>query len=314
MELLINSGFILASIFLLYFGAEWMVRGSSTMAMRLGMQPVIVGLTIVAFGTSAPELLVSVDAAMAHQSGIAIGNVVGSNFFNILVILGITAIFHPVLVDKRLLKADIPLMILATILFVILFYDGHLERWEGIVLLIGMGLYLFSTIYFGNRSAKKLKIELPKAPEKGNIYIDIGFLLLGLSLLVVGSRLLVIGGVNIAKIWGVSDAIIGLTIVSVGTSLPELATSIMAAIRGKSELAIGNAIGSNMFNILGVAGVSSVIFPIHSLVIGNIEFIFLIASALLLWPLAYTSGKLIKWEGALLLAIYIFYMILIWPV
>ena len=314
MELLINIAFILASIVLLYFGAEWMVRGSSTMAMRLGMQPVIVGLTIVAFGTSAPELLVSVDAALAKQSGIAIGNVVGSNFFNILVILGITAIFHPIMVDKRLLKTDIPLMILATILFVILFYDGHLERWEGIVLLIGMGLYLFSTIYFGSRSAKKLKLEIPKAPKKGNIYIDIAFLILGLLLLVGGSRLLVIGGVNIAKIWNVSDAIIGLTIVSIGTSLPELATSIMAAIRGKSELAIGNAVASNMFNILGIAGTSSVIFPIQSDVIANTEFIFLILSALVLWPLAYTSGKLIKWEGALLLAIYIVYMILIWPV
>lgn len=313
MELLINIGFILASIVLLFFGAEWMVKGSSNLALRLGMQPVIVGLTIVAFGTSAPELLVSVDAAVAHQSGISIGNVVGSNFFNILVILGITAIFSPILVDKRLLKSDIPLMIAATGLFIFLFWDGRLEAWEGIVLLIGMVSYIGGTVYFGRRSVKKGKVELPKIPTKGNIYIDLGLLVLGLLLMVGGSRLLVIGGVNIAKLWNVSDAIIGLTIVSIGTSLPELATSIMAAARGKSELAIGNAVGSNMFNILGIAGTSAVIYPIHSTEIAGTEFIFLGISALMLWPLAYTSRKLKRWEGSVLLLVYIAYLYMIWP-
>lgn len=313
MELLTNSGFILASIVLLYFGAEWMVKGSSTLALRLGMQPVIVGLTIVAFGTSAPELIVSVDAAMAHQSGISIGNVVGSNFFNILVILGITAIFSPILVDKRLLRSDIPLMILATGVFVFLFWDGNLELWEGVVLLLGMGTYIASTVYFGRRSVKKNKIELPKTPEKGNIYRDLGMLALGLLTMIGGSRLLVIGGVNIAKMYDVSDAIIGLTIVSVGTSLPELATSIMAAYRGKSELAIGNAVGSNMFNILGIAGTSAVVHPISGTDIAGLEFLFLGISALVLWPLAFSGKKLIRWEGALLLMIYIAYMFFRWP-
>jgi cation:H+ antiporter len=313
MDLFINIGFILASIVLLYFGAEWMVKGSSNLALRLGMQPIIVGLTIVAFGTSAPELIVSVDAAIAKQSGLSIGNVVGSNYFNILVILGLTAILHPVLVDKRLLKSDIPLMILATGVFVFLFWDGRLEAWEGMVLITGMGAYIVSTIYFGRRSVKKNKIQLPEIPKKGNIYIDLGLLVLGLLVMIGGSRLLVIGGVKIAKFYEVSDAIIGLTIVSVGTSLPELATSIMAAFRGKPELAIGNAVGSNMFNILGIAGTSAMINPISGTDIAGLEFVFLGISALILWPLAFTGRRLIKWEGILLLLIYVAYMYLRWP-
>ena len=313
MDLLVNIGFILASIILLYFGAEWLVKGSSTLALRLGMQPLIVGLTIVAFGTSAPELIVSVDAAISGNSGISIGNVVGSNYFNILVILGITAILSPILVDKRLLKADIPLMILATGVFVFLFWDGNLEFWEGIILLIGLGAYLLSTIYFGGKVAKKQEIDLPKMPQKGSIYIDLGLLVLGLLVMIGGSRLLVVGGVNIAKMYDVSDAIIGLTIVSIGTSLPELATSVMAAFRGKSELAIGNAVGSNMFNILGIAGTSAVIRPIGGTDIAGLEFIFLGVSALILWPLAFTGRKLIRWEGILLLLIYVAYMVLRWP-
>jgi len=313
MDLLINSGFILASIILLYFGAEWMVKGSSNLALRLGMQPVIVGLTIVAFGTSAPELIVSVDAAVSGNSGLSIGNVVGSNFFNILVILGITAVFSPIMVDRRILKADIPLMILATGLFVLLFWDGRLEIWEGVVLLAGLLMYLISTIYFGRRSVKKNQVEMPDLPKSGNIYKDMGLLALGLLVMIGGSRLLVVGGVNIAKMFNVSDAIIGLTIVSVGTSLPELATSVMAAFRGKSELAIGNAVGSNMFNILGIAGTSAVVRPIGGTDIAGLEFIFLGISALILWPLAFTGKKLIRWEGAILLLIYVVYMYLRWP-
>ncbi len=313
MDLLINIGFILASIVLLYFGAEWMVKGSSSLALRLGMQPVIVGLTIVAFGTSAPELIVSVDAAMDGKSGISIGNVVGSNYFNILVILGVTAIMSPIMVDRRLLKSDIPLMILATGVFVFLFWDGELTFWEGVILLVGLGLYLISTVYFGRRKVKLNKIVLPKLPSKGNIFIDLGLLLLGLLVMIGGSRLLVVGGVNIAKTYDVSDAIIGLTIVSVGTSLPELATSVMAAVRGKSELAIGNAVGSNMFNILGIAGTSAVIRPIGGTDIAGLEFIFLGISALILWPLAFTDRKLVRWEGFVLLLIYVVYMYLRWP-
>ncbi|PKP01020.1 MAG: hypothetical protein CVU11_16440 [Bacteroidetes bacterium HGW-Bacteroidetes-6] len=315
MSLLIDILFIVSSLVLLYFGSVWLVSGSSKLAGVYGIPPMIIGLTIVAFGTSSPELVVSVQASASGQTGLAIGNVIGSNILNVLLILGVTAVVRPILVAKRIIRSDIPLLISATALGIFVLWDSTLTFWDGIILIGGMlgySAYVFFTVRHNKRN------PLADAPEKivasrKNKWLYLVMIVVGLALLIGGSRLLVIGGVDLARMWGVSETIIGLTVVSIGTSLPELAASVIAAIKGESDIAIGNIVGSNLFNLLAIAGTAAIIHPSAIEGIGITDMVFLGGSALLLFPLALSSLKIKRIEGALLLGFYALYLFLIWP-
>lgn len=235
---------LILSLVALYIGAGWLVQGSSALALKAKISPLVVGLTIVAFGTSAPELVVSLNATLSGQGDIAIGNIVGSNIFNIGVILGVSATICPLQVKKQLLRIDIPVMLAATVLFTILFWNGTLGRTEGLFFLTGIIIYtIFSLFYSRKHGTEGSSQELEEQPK--HWAVDTQAIVGGLVVLVFASRLLVDNAVSIAKELGVSEAVIGLTIVAAGTSMPELATSIVAAYKRKTDIAIGNIVGSN---------------------------------------------------------------------
>ncbi|MBX2831983.1 MAG: calcium/sodium antiporter [Rhodospirillales bacterium] len=246
----------------LFFGGEALVRGSVGIAQRLSMSPLLIGLTVVGFGTSTPELLVSLDSALRGVPDIALGNVVGSNIANILLIVGVSALVWPIAVSGGTLKRDTAVMLAAAFVLVPTFALGELGRVAGGLMCVGLIAYLV-VAYRQSRhvpSDQGDQTELPK--PVGNIWLSIIWVLAGLVLLMFGARYLVDGAVTIARAFGVSEAFIGLTIVAVGTSLPELATSLIAAVRKQSEIAIGNIVGSNIFNVLGILGVTAIVTPI----------------------------------------------------
>jgi cation:H+ antiporter len=301
---------------LLYFGADWLVQGAITLALHLGLSPLIVGLTVVALGTSVPEALVSVQAAIGHQGGIAVGNVVGSNILNIALILGLSALISPLKVDSHLVKADVPLLAGATFMLVVLLEDFHISRMEGAFLLLCIVGYVVGNIMTVKRtSPDKDKIEgmeVPDDPGK-TLWRDIGLLIVGIITLGFGANFLVTGAVDLARIWGLSEALIGLTIVSIGTGTPELATALMAAYRKNSDLAIGNAVGSNLFNIMFVLGLAGLVAPLDATGINSSDLYVMLAVTLLLLPTVWTGRVLDRKEGFLFLAIYVAYLYYLWP-
>ena len=315
-ELIMIAIYIIGGLILLYFGANWLVQGAITLSLHLGLSPLIVGLTVVALGTSLPEALVSVQAAIGHQGGIAIGNVVGSNILNIALILGLSAFFNPLKVDSHLVKADIPLLAGATFMLVVLLEDFHISRMEGAFLLLCIVGYVAGNIMTVKRtSPEENKIEGVEVPEdhRKNLWRDISFLFIGLIALAFGSKFLVTGAVDLARIWGLSEALIGLTIVSIGTGTPEMATALMAAYRKRSDLAIGNAVGSNLFNIMFVLGIAALVAPLDGKGISSIDLYVMLGVTFLLLPTVWTGRILDRKEGFLFLAIYVGYLYHLWP-
>ena len=315
-ELLTIAVYIIGGLILLYFGANWLVQGAITLALHLGLSPLIVGLTVVALGTSVPEALVSVQAAIGHQGGIAIGNVVGSNILNIALILGLSAFFNPLKVDSHLVKADVPLLAGATFMLVVLLEDFHISRMEGGFLLLCIVGYVAGNIMTVKRtSPEENKIEGVEVPEdhSKNLWRDISFLFIGLIALAFGSNFLVTGAVDLARIWGLSEALIGLTIVSIGTGTPEMATALMAAYRKRADLAIGNAVGSNLFNIMFVLGIAALVAPLDGKGISSIDLYVMLGVTILLLPTVWTGRILDRKEGFLFLAIYVGYLYHLWP-
>ncbi len=315
-ELLMIAIYIICGLILLYFGANWLVQGAITLSLHLGLSPLIVGLTVVALGTSLPEALVSVQAAIGHQGGIAIGNVVGSNILNIALILGLSAFFNPLKVDSHLVKADIPLLAGATFMLVVLLEDFHISRMEGAFLLLCIVGYVAGNIMTVKRtSPEENKIEGVEVPEdhRKNLWRDISFLFIGLIALAFGSNFLVTGAVDLARIWGLSEALIGLTIVSIGTGTPEMATALMAAYRKRSDLAIGNAVGSNLFNIMFVLGIAALVAPLDGKGISSIDLYVMLGVTILLLPTVWTGRIIDRKEGFLFLAIYVGYLYHLWP-
>ena len=315
-ELLMIAIYIIGGLILLYFGANWLVQGAITLALHLGLSPLIVGLTVVALGTSVPEALVSVQAAIGHQGGIAIGNVVGSNILNIALILGLSAFFNPLKVDSHLVKADVPLLAGATFMLVVLLEDFHISRMEGGFLLLCIVGYVAGNIMTVKRtSPEENKIEGVEVPEdhSKNLWRDISFLFIGLIALAFGSNFLVTGAVDLARIWGLSEALIGLTIVSIGTGTPEMATALMAAYRKRADLAIGNAVGSNLFNIMFVLGIAALVAPLDGKGISSIDLYVMLGVTILLLPTVWTGRILDRKEGFLFLAIYVGYLYHLWP-
>ena len=315
-ELLVIAIYIIGGLILLYFGANWLVQGAITLALHLGLSPLIVGLTVVALGTSVPEALVSVRAAIGHQGGIALGNVIGSNILNIALILGLSALFNPLKVDSHLVKADVPLLAGATFMLVVLLEDFHISRIEGSFLLLCIVGYVAGNIMTVKRtSPEENKIEGVEIPEdhSKNLWRDISFLFIGLIALAFGSNFLVTGAVDLARIFGLSEALIGLTIVSIGTGTPEMATALMAAYRKRSDLAIGNTVGSNLFNIMFVLGIAALVAPLDGKGISSIDLYVMLGVTILLLPTVWTGRILDRKEGFLFLAIYVGYLYHLWP-
>ncbi len=316
-ELLMIAILIVGGLVLLFFGADWLVKGAVTMALHLGLSPLIVGLTVVALGTSLPEALVSVQASLDNQGGIALGNVIGSNILNIALILGLSALIQPLKVDSHLVKADVPLLVGASFLLIVLLEDFHISRMEGALLLLGIVFYVCGNIMTVKRTSpeedKIEGMEIPEDPSK-NFLRDIGFLILGLIALAFGSNFLVSGAVDLARIWGLSEALIGLTIVSIGTGTPELATALMAAYRKTADIAIGNAVGSNLFNIMFVVGLAGLVAPMDATGINSSDLYVMFGLTILLLPTVWTGMVLDRKEGFLFMAIYVAYLYYLLPV
>lgn len=301
---------LLLSFVILYYGAEGLVFGASSLAKRLGISALVIGLTIVSIGTSMPELLVSIKAAMNGQSAISIGNALGSNLFNIGIILGLSAIIYPLLAKKQLLKFDVPVMILTSVLFLLLFLDSKISRIEAILMVI---LFLSYTTYLLVSSKRKQKSN-PDTDKDDDIKLtkhwalDIVFIVVGLVALVFGSDLLVVNAIIIAERLGMSEAMIGLTIVAAGTSMPELATSAVAAFKKRSDIAIGNIVGSNIFNILLILGVAGIIQPISTPDINYIDALVVVALGVLLWLFMKMSASIRRWQGVVFIVLYVLYI------
>ncbi|MDA3843433.1 MAG: calcium/sodium antiporter [Candidatus Kapabacteria bacterium] len=303
--------FLIAGALLLYIGAEGLVRGSASVALRMRIAPLIVGLTIIAFGTSSPELVVSIKAALKGNAEIALGNVIGSNICNIALIIGVAAIIRPIKVDKNFIKADMLLMVGVTVLLILLMFDGTLDAIDGVIMFAGIIVYNVATIVSARKSSiDSVKIvEGDDVPEKSkSVAKDVVFIVVGLAVLILGANIFVDGAVDIAKFLGASDLIIGLTVIALGTSLPELATSIVAAIKGHAEISIGNAVGSNIYNILLILGVAAMVTPINSVNVNIVDVAVMLAVALILFPLSWTQQAISRKEGVFLLLVYLSYM------
>jgi len=308
---------MVAGLFGLYFGAEWLVRGGAAMAIRLGMTPLLAGLTVVAFGTSTPELIVSLTAAAQGQGAMAVGNAIGSNILNVGVILGLTAVICPLRVQYQLLRFDTPVMIGVSGLFLVFFRDRQIQSIEAWAFLAVLAVYMLLNVWMARRKAdpavEEEYAESVPAPQ-GPPWIDGGLLLAGLALLTLGSRLFVTGAVDLARLLGVSEAVIGLTIVAGGTSLPELASSLVAAWRKQPDIAIGNIVGSNIFNLLAILGLAGVVAsPLDGQGVSLTDTLVMFGISAVLGIIAWTGFQLKRWEGAMLLTIYAGYLWHLWP-
>lgn len=283
----------------LYFGAEWLVRGASRFARSFHIKPVVIGLTIVAFGTSAPELVTSITAGIKHLSDIAMGNVIGSNIANIGLILGLSALVRPLSIDMKLLYREMPIVVGISFLLYFMGWDGTLSRTEGGILCGGIVMYTFYVYRVALKETNAIEheyeefLETKNTNNKNNIFL----ILIGLGALLAGAHFLVHAAIYIAKIIGISELVIGLTVIAVGTSLPELATSMVAAIRKESDISVGNVLGSNIFNILAVLGISSMIQPLSinttSLVVDMPVMLFfsIFLIPLITWKFVLTRGQ-----------------------
>ncbi|GGK49851.1 calcium/sodium antiporter [Salinarimonas ramus] len=324
--LLVATGLVL-----LVLGGDLLVRGSVKAATRLGVSPLVIGLTLVGFGTSTPELVTSVQASLAGAPGIAIGNIVGSNIANILLILGISALIAPIAIDSRALRRDGVVALAAAIAFAALAFVWPLDRVVGAVFVVGLAVYIFTAFRqeravvaapeHGALYDKAVATQgadealVPDPAEKGGSLVwPILLALAGLVLVVGGGKLLVDGATELARGLGISEAVIGLTVVAVGTSLPELVTSVVAALRRQADVAFGNIVGSNIYNILGIGGVTGLIAPVDIPVeIARFDAPIMVGVTLLMLLFAFTSRRIVRWEGAVLIAGYVAYVWLLWP-
>jgi cation:H+ antiporter len=303
---------ILGGLVLLALGAEGLVRGSSSIALRMGVTPLVIGLTIVAFGTGSPEMIVSLQAALSGNSDLALGNIVGSNICNLALILGVAALARPLHVRSTLLQREVPVMIAVTLLLGVLLYDGVLGRIEGAVLTLGAIAYTV-VIYRAARKdrntdvAEEFAQELP-APQTSTTR-SVALVIGGFVGLLIGANVLVHGAVVIAQAMGMSQVVIGLTVIAIGTSLPELATSVVAALRNDADVAFGNVLGSNILNILLILGVVAMVQPISATGLRPLDLGVLIGSTTAIYPLMWRGRILNRWEGGLLLGGYVAYIV-----
>lgn len=302
---------LLAGVIGLYLGAHWLVFGAAGLGRTIGARPIVVGLTVVSLGTSAPELVVCVLAAIGGSSDLAIGNALGSNLANVGLILAVTAIVQPLGVNRRMVVREIPAMLAITVLAYPLIADQYASRLDGAVLLGLLVLYLGALLRSARRETPEILREFEAFSEDDarakptSVTKNVLLVLLGSGLLVLGGRLIVISAIDIATGMGISELLIGGTVVAIGTSLPELATSVVAATRNEADIAVGNVIGSNIFNLTAVLGTAAVIEPLSvaSGVLGR-EFLAMFILSALVWPMAWSALTVRRWEGLMLLALY----------
>ena len=312
MELLKNIGFCIVGVALLYFGAEYLIKGGVAIAKKLGVSPLLIGLTLVAFGTSAPELVVSIQAALNDSGDIAVGNVIGSNICNVALILGLCAIIKPIITNEKLFKLDMPLLLGSSVLFACFYFaDGRgINFWQGAVLFTILVIYLVWSFYQDKKSGSG---ELAAAAEEEGgdkpcpVWLALIMVAGGLAGLVFGAKCFVASAVYFALAMGVSQAVVGLTIVAIGTSLPELATSVVAVIKNERDIAVGNIVGSNIFNILVIMGIAPMVSDLHAPNIGMADLSVMLALVPVLWIMMKTGKKVSRVEGGILLAVYIAY-------
>lgn len=301
---------LVIGLVVLYFGAQALVKGGAGLALRLGLTPLVIGLTVISFGTSSPEMVVSLQAALGGNGALSIGNVIGSNICNIALILGLCALVTPLTATAQVIRREVPIMIGVSVVALLMLIDGHLARWEGALLLSGLIVYTVLTVKQARAettagAGKEYAEEI--VHKSVALGLSLAQVLGGLAALVVGSHFFVQGAVALAVSWGLSQVAIGLTIVAVGTSLPELATSLVAAIKKESDVAIGNVVGSNIFNLLGILGVAALVQPIDAPGLKWGDLIVMLVISIALLPLARSGGRVNRLEGAGLLAAYVGY-------
>jgi len=315
--MLLNLGFIFIGVTLVLWGADKLTDGSVAIAQKMRVSQVIIGLTVVAMGTSMPEFSVSLVSALKGTSDLAIGNVIGSNIINSLFIVGVSAMFSPILITPITIKKDIPFALVSSVVLMMLCYDGMIGRIDAGIIFAMFIIFMIKTL-----QEAKSDVKIDKANSKSiiseniisekqhkKIWVSVIWIIVGLSCLIFGSNLFVSGAVKVASSLGVSDAIIGLTIVAGGTSLPELATSVVAARKGDSGIAIGNVIGSNIFNILAILGVTGLIHPMLLQGITMFDISIMVISMILIWFLSFTKYTIERWEGFCLIVVFIGYMV-----
>jgi cation:H+ antiporter len=311
----LSLGLFVAGIVLLIVGAESLVRGAGHLAIAMGVSPLVVGLTVVAFGTSSPELAVSVSASYGGQPDLAVGNVVGSSIFNILVILGVSALAAPLIVHQQLVRFEVPLMIAVSALTLLLALDGDIQRWEGLLLFAGIIAYTWWAIRKSRNESSEVRAEYEaevshRPVNSRTVTLDLVLIVGGLGMLVLGSEWFTSGAIDIAEFLGVSELIIGLTIVAAGTSMPELATSVVAALRGERDIAVGNAVGSNLFNLMCVLGATALVSP-GGIPVADSALRFdlpvMVAVAVASLPVFFTGYVITRANGTLFLALYAAY-------
>jgi cation:H+ antiporter len=306
--MIMEYALLVLGLVILLAGGKYLVDGASAVALDLGWSPGLIGLTVVAFGTSAPELLVSINAALKGTSDIALGNVIGSNIANLTLILGISAVMLPIILHKSVLKMDYLSALGSSILFFFMAYNGLISRFEGIILiilLVGLNYYFFLKLRTVAEEGQSQQEDIKRIP----VWKGIVLVILGIFGLYLGSELMVSNAITISQALGVSERIIGVTVIAIGTSLPELATSIIAAINKKTDIALGNILGSNIMNVLAIIGITSLISPISvAPIFLEQDFIWMMGITLLLFPILKTRLTVSRWEGGLLLAMYGFYL------
>lgn len=309
---MLDIGWVVGGLVLLYFGAEWLVRGASELAIRFGISPLVVGLTVVAFGTSAPELVVSVKANLDGNGGMAVGNVVGSNICNIALVLGLGAVIFPLAIQRQIIRREMPVLLVATVVFLLMMRDGILGRMESGLLFFGIVLYTITSLVQAKKEDPNLSddispeiIEAAKKGGAGRIFFNVFLIVIGAILLVIGADRMVLGGENIARLYGVPEAIIGLTLFAFGTSLPELATSVVAAIRKQGDIIVGNAVGSCIFNLLGVLGLAGLVAPLAGEGVTTLHLGVMLGVTIIVMPMMWHRMRLDRWEGVLLVIGYL---------
>lgn len=319
--MLLDSFFFCTGLLMLYYGASWLVRGSSSLAKELGIKPVVIGLTVVAFGTSTPEIFVSIVSSIQGKGMIAVGNAVGSNICNIALVLGITALFSPIPIARSIIKYDIPIMLGISLYLLVISFDSQISRFNGFTLFSGIIIYTFFNYYFTVNKTEQLNIIqindsliIKKTRFAQSRSWQIILILLGIAGVITGADMLVDAAIKIMYKFNVNEKFIGLTIIAFGTSLPELATSVVSAIKREMDISIGNLIGSNVFNILCVLGAASLIRPIT--VPGGFiqsglmyDYLFMIFVCLLLWVMIVKTSIISRMNGGILLIMYTSYII-----
>lgn len=313
---LLTIGLLLAGLVLLVGGGELLVRGASGLARKAGISPLVVGLTVVSVATSAPELAVTMGAALGGETDLAVGNVVGSNIANILLILGIAALILPLVVKEQLVRVDVPAMVGLSVVLLLLALDGDIDRWEGALLLALMVVHTTVTVVASRRSERREvrkrrgPIPIPDGEAGPGLGRSLLFVVIGVALLVLGADWLVDGAVEIAGALGISGRVVGLTVVAIGTSLPELAASVIAAVKGERDLAVGNVVGSCIANIGLVLGLPAIIasggLPVAPAALG-LDIPLMLAASVALAPVVFTGFTVARWEGGLFVLLYVAY-------